>query len=626
MSETGKAVFLSYASQDSEAARRICEALRSAGVEVWFDQSEPLDPLGAHGLVGGDAWDQKIRRQIKGCALFVPIISANTQARLEGYFRREWRLAVERMHDMDDEVPFLLPVVIDETTDAAARVPERFRERQWVRIGSADSLGAFCGRVRKMLSGEVGARASPPAPNDPAGQRPALPGKPTRRWIAPSVFGVLAGVILLLWQPWRTAASKAAGTSATTTSSTAAWPRNENVRRAYGLFAATNSTAADFTLAETILKSELAARPGDAEALTVFAQMNVGFISRGFDGSEARYILARQSAEQAQRVAPDDPEALFALGRYLQFRNADQARAEGLLRRAVDLKPSNPNIHAALVNAMLRRDQAAGLAEAEKMAARFPRHSITQFRVAIHLVDAGRLEESEQALDRALALELTSNSVVMKAMNRLMVHGDVAGMGQWIDRVPPQFRSEDRVVTARFLHGLVAGRTETALAALNAQASDWAQDFLYTGPRSLQRGILLQLQGSPGSAHVEFEAARAAIASAREQARTDANLINLEAWTLWYLGRAEEARTAARPILERVVRPYRISADNQRWWWSPLAQLLVFGERERALELLREAAAVPVGRARLRTALAVDPRMAGFRDDAEIKALLAVTE
>jgi hypothetical protein len=34
------AVFLSYASQDAEAARRICEALQAAGIEVWFDQSE----------------------------------------------------------------------------------------------------------------------------------------------------------------------------------------------------------------------------------------------------------------------------------------------------------------------------------------------------------------------------------------------------------------------------------------------------------------------------------------------------------------------------------------------------------------------------------------------------------
>jgi hypothetical protein len=37
MSEPGKAVFLSYASQDSEAAKRIADALRTTGVEVWFD-------------------------------------------------------------------------------------------------------------------------------------------------------------------------------------------------------------------------------------------------------------------------------------------------------------------------------------------------------------------------------------------------------------------------------------------------------------------------------------------------------------------------------------------------------------------------------------------------------------
>ena len=43
-------------------------------MEVWFDQSE---------LRGGDVWDQAIHRQIRDCALFIPVISAHTQARLE---------------------------------------------------------------------------------------------------------------------------------------------------------------------------------------------------------------------------------------------------------------------------------------------------------------------------------------------------------------------------------------------------------------------------------------------------------------------------------------------------------------------------------------------------------------
>lgn len=34
------AVFLSYASEDAEAAERIATALRAADVEVWFDRRE----------------------------------------------------------------------------------------------------------------------------------------------------------------------------------------------------------------------------------------------------------------------------------------------------------------------------------------------------------------------------------------------------------------------------------------------------------------------------------------------------------------------------------------------------------------------------------------------------------
>src|SRR5882757_9198213 len=141
MSDSGKAIFLSYASQDTEAAKRICEALRAAGIEVWFDQSE---------LVGGDAWDQKIRKQIKDCALLIPIISAATQARTEGYFRLEWRLADQRTHLMAKGRPFLLPVVIDDTADAEALAPDSFLEVQWTRLPGGATPPAFVQRVQKL--------------------------------------------------------------------------------------------------------------------------------------------------------------------------------------------------------------------------------------------------------------------------------------------------------------------------------------------------------------------------------------------------------------------------------------------------------------------------------------------
>src|SRR5579863_9626058 len=146
------AVFLSYASQDAVPAQRICTALRSAGIEVWFDQSE---------LRGGDAWDQSIRKQIKNCALFIPIISRSTHARAEGYFRLEWKLAVDRSHLITATKAFLLPVAIDDTPDDDEQVPDRFRELQWTRLPAGETPPVFVERERQLLSSELSAATLP---------------------------------------------------------------------------------------------------------------------------------------------------------------------------------------------------------------------------------------------------------------------------------------------------------------------------------------------------------------------------------------------------------------------------------------------------------------------------------
>src|SRR6201987_2268730 len=125
MSSASKAIFLSYAREDTDAARRIADALRAFGVEVWFDQSE---------LRGGDAWDAKIKQQIRQCALFLPVISAHTEARAEGYFRLEWRLAEERTHLMGRARAFIVPVAVDRTPERDADVPESFLKVHWTRL------------------------------------------------------------------------------------------------------------------------------------------------------------------------------------------------------------------------------------------------------------------------------------------------------------------------------------------------------------------------------------------------------------------------------------------------------------------------------------------------------------
>jgi TolB-like protein/Flp pilus assembly protein TadD len=181
-----RAIFLSYASEDGEAARRICEALRAGGIEVWFDQSE---------LRGGDAWDQHIRNQIRESVLFLAVISAHTNQRDEGYFRREWKLAVDRTDDMASDKPFLLPVVVDGTSTAAARVPEKFRQLHWTRLPNGETPPAFVERVARLLSPE---QIVSPAVNRGAG--PSLaprPGAASVRRSRPVAMFVALAIALL---------------------------------------------------------------------------------------------------------------------------------------------------------------------------------------------------------------------------------------------------------------------------------------------------------------------------------------------------------------------------------------------------------------------------------------------
>jgi TolB-like protein/Tfp pilus assembly protein PilF len=186
------AVFLSYASQDAEAAKRICDALRAAGIEVWFDQSE---------LRGGDAWDRKIRDQIRHCALFIPIISAHSQARLEGYFRREWKFAVERKRDIADELVFLLPVVIDETPERGASVPEGFHDVQWTRLPGGAGSQEFIDHVSQLLTGhqdrpkpEVHAFQPSPSATPAQDVSGVTSGSHSRMWLLLAVVVIAIGV------------------------------------------------------------------------------------------------------------------------------------------------------------------------------------------------------------------------------------------------------------------------------------------------------------------------------------------------------------------------------------------------------------------------------------------------
>jgi hypothetical protein len=136
------AVFISYAREDLAAVREIKAGLESAGITTWFD----IDRLEA-----GDDYDRKIQRNIARCSYFIPVVSAATQRRLEGYFRREWSYALDRVRNMADGALFILPVSIDSTAAAEALVPDRFKALHFSQLPGGQVPAEFAQRLREFV-------------------------------------------------------------------------------------------------------------------------------------------------------------------------------------------------------------------------------------------------------------------------------------------------------------------------------------------------------------------------------------------------------------------------------------------------------------------------------------------
>ena len=137
------AVFISYAREDLPAVQQLKAALDAAGIATWFDMDR---------LESGDDYDRKIRGNIARCSFFIPVVSATTQRRHEGYFRREWSYAVDRTRGMADGAVFILPVCIDATAEGDAIVPEKFKAVHFSRLPGGEAPPEFTRRLQEFFA------------------------------------------------------------------------------------------------------------------------------------------------------------------------------------------------------------------------------------------------------------------------------------------------------------------------------------------------------------------------------------------------------------------------------------------------------------------------------------------
>ena len=135
-------IFLSYAHEDRQRVQNMKNALESANLDVWFDQGD---------LRPGDAWDLQIRGNIRHCAVFIPFISRRAQQRLDGYFRKEWKWAIDQDPEKDESLRFIQPVILDDTADGAKHIPPYFWERHCSRFPEGQPTPEFVEQLKQLV-------------------------------------------------------------------------------------------------------------------------------------------------------------------------------------------------------------------------------------------------------------------------------------------------------------------------------------------------------------------------------------------------------------------------------------------------------------------------------------------
>lgn len=137
------AIFLSYAREDEEAARRLKTGLERHGCLVWYDR-ERLKP--------GGNWHNNLRDEVQGrCALFLSVISRTTESAPAGYFHQERNWAAEWQAMFSEGEEFYIPVVIDDSPLSTKREPRNFRNVQASHLPGGEVTDDFGEHLRHLM-------------------------------------------------------------------------------------------------------------------------------------------------------------------------------------------------------------------------------------------------------------------------------------------------------------------------------------------------------------------------------------------------------------------------------------------------------------------------------------------
>jgi TolB-like protein/cytochrome c-type biogenesis protein CcmH/NrfG len=539
----------------------------------------------------------------------MPLISANTQNRPEGYFRLEWRLADQRTHLMGRNKAFLLPVCVDQTSDADADVPDSFTVVQWSRLPKGETPPAFAARVRNLIEGHTQSAGSAHA--QPVWVAPT-PRRSTPRWIY--LFPILAlgfaGFYLL--RPLRRPALSPAASAAPTLS-----PARQLAARALVLVTVPNPPPETLESAKQLIDQAKVLDPADAEVWAIGAEADAWMVFYTFDTSEARKERARSGSARALSLDPKSYEARLARALVLIVVVAQPSvrpEAEAVLRTLLREKPDDPRALEMLAQLLRDSGRQSEAADTFKRAKSFNAAGWAYFL-------AGRADEAAAVADQALLTDRSVANLELKAIIESSAREDLDAAQAALDQLPASALLEDHPASVAVRLRFMRREPEKALEILRALPRDWLSSSEFVGPKTFLTGAAHALANQAEAAQADW---RAALQLVEQRLATQGNaplLLLQKAELLAFLGEHAEAGH----LLDLELQLSGTGAIDIGQQMQRITTAILIGRREIVLSWFEAKLRDPAGMPFLHAAARYSPFFDALREDPRFEKLLRET-